>query len=53
MAVRSRDTLTGGFIALRRERYGACPAECLREPREHRQVGVKPDALEAAGAEGA
>ena len=36
---------------LRRERYGSCSGESLREPGEHREVGVKLDAGEAANAE--
>ena len=33
------------------ERYGSGAAERLREPREHREVGVKLDALNAPDAE--
>src|SRR5215210_8776043 len=35
--------------SLRRERYSACATERLSKTREHHKVGVKPDALNAAG----
>jgi hypothetical protein len=36
---------------LRRERHGARSPERLREPRQHRKVGVKPDTFKATDAE--
>ena len=43
LTVRIRKVRTARTVplSLRRERHGASPAERLREPREHRQVGVK------------
>jgi hypothetical protein len=36
---------------LRRSRHGACTARRLRDPSEHHEVGVEPDALDPAYAE--
>jgi len=41
---------SGGCKSLRGERYGARSCECAGEPREYREVGMKPDALKAADA---
>ncbi len=43
--------LEGSACGLRREWYGSRSGERLREPGEHRQIGVKLDAGEAANAE--
>lgn len=46
-----RYAATERVVDLGRERNGPRPTERLREPREHRQVGVKRDPFQATDAE--
>jgi hypothetical protein len=41
----------GSVVELRGERNGPSAAECLPEPSKHYEVGVQPDAPDAAHAE--